>query len=72
MGDGGLGVGVEPAACSIVSRSTGRRISRKSILQSGDPSVLRHEDEGAFHVHGGDDEPEMTGVAGEPAIADAA
>src|ERR1700722_9473619 len=37
-----------------------------------DPSVLLHEDERAFRVHGGDDEPEMAGVAGEPTIADAA
>ena len=37
-----------------------------------DLSVLLHEDKRPFHVHGGDDEPEMAGVAGKPAIADTA
>jgi hypothetical protein len=35
-----------------------------------DPSVLLHEHEGAFHVHGGGDELKVAGVAGEPAIAE--
>ncbi len=34
--------------------------------------ALSHENEGALHVHGGCDELKMAGVAGEPAIADAA
>jgi hypothetical protein len=37
-----------------------------------DPSVLLHEHEDAFHVHGGDDKAKMAGVASEAAIADAA
>jgi hypothetical protein len=37
-----------------------------------DSSVLLHEDERAFHVHGGGDELKMAGGAGEPAIPDAA
>jgi hypothetical protein len=39
-------------------------------LAGNDSSVLLHEDERAFHVHGGGDELKVAGVAGEPAIAE--
>jgi hypothetical protein len=52
-----------PLGCGLAALAAG---------SLGFRSCGRHEHKRPFHVHGGDDEPEMAGVAGEPAIADAA
>ena len=53
-------------ACLIAWRSACRRSAGMGS------AVLLDEHKRPFHVHGGDDEPEIAGVAGAAAIADAA